>query len=59
MTTTPPFAEVNPITLTVDSIRALVLGGPVLTHLWKSVAWMAGILAVFIPLAVGRYRKAV
>ena len=53
------FAEVNPITLTVDSIRALVLGGPVLTHLWKSVAWMAGILAVFIPLAVGRYRKAV
>jgi len=53
------FAEVQPITVTVDSIRALVLGGPVWTHLWKSLAWIIGILAVFIPLAIGRYRKAV
>jgi ABC-2 type transport system permease protein/oleandomycin transport system permease protein len=53
------FAEINPITVTVDSIRALVLGGAVMTHLWKSLAWILGILAVFVPLAVGRYRKAV
>jgi ABC-2 type transport system permease protein/oleandomycin transport system permease protein len=53
------FANINPITVTVDSIRALVLGGPILTHLWKSLAWIIGILAVFIPLAIGRYRKAV
>lgn len=53
------FADVNPITVTVDSIRAFVLGGPIWTHLWKSAAWIAGILAVFVPLAVNRYRRAV
>jgi ABC-2 type transport system permease protein/oleandomycin transport system permease protein len=53
------FAEISPVTVTVDSIRALVLGGPIWTHLWKSLAWIIGILAVFIPLAIGRYRKAV
>lgn len=53
------FAEINPITVTVDSIRALVLGGPIWAHLWKSLAWIVGILAVFIPLAIDRYRKAV
>ncbi len=53
------FAEINPITVTVDSIRALVLGGPIWTHLWKSLAWILGILAVFVPLAVNRYRRAV
>lgn len=52
------FADVNPITVTVDSIRALVLGGPIWTHLWKALAWIGGILAVFIPLAVDRYRRA-
>lgn len=53
------FAEISPVTVTVDSIRALVLGGPIWTHLWKSLAWIIAILAVFIPLAIGRYRKAV
>ena len=53
------FAKISPVTVTVDSIRALVLGGPIWTHLWKSAAWIIGILAVFIPLAIGRYRKAV
>ncbi len=52
------FADANPITVTVDSIRALVLGGPIWTHLWKTLAWIGGILAVFIPLAVDRYRRA-
>jgi ABC-2 type transport system permease protein/oleandomycin transport system permease protein len=53
------FANINPITVTVNSIRALTLGGPVWIHLWKSLAWIAGILAVFVPLAVNRYRRAV
>ena len=53
------FAKVSPITVTVDSIRALVLGGPVWTHLWKSLAWITGILAVFVPLAINKYRRAV
>lgn len=53
------FADANPITVTVDAIRALVLGGPVWTHLWKSLAWIGGILAVFVPLSVNQYRRAV
>lgn len=53
------FAEISPVTVTVDSVRALVLGGPLWTHLWKSLAWIAGILVVFIRLAIQRYRKAV
>ena len=53
------FAKASPVTVTVDSIRALVLGGPVWTHLWKSLGWIALILGVFIPLAVNQYRKAV
>ncbi len=53
------FADVNPITIAANAMRAMVLGGPVWTHLWKILVWIAGILAVFIPLAVGRYRRAV
>jgi oleandomycin transport system permease protein len=53
------FAEVSPVTVTVDSVRALVLGGGLWVHLWKSLAWIVGILAVFIKLAIWRYRKAV
>jgi ABC transporter DrrB family efflux protein len=50
-------AKVNPITVTVDVMRALSLGGPVAMPLWQSLAWIGGILAVFIPLAVDRYRR--
>lgn len=63
------FARVNPITHFVDALRALTLtdvaqvstgsqiiptGRPVLLAL----AWIAGILAVFAPLAVRQYRRA-
>lgn len=51
------FAELNPITLTVDAVRALLLGGPYIRSLWLSLAWIAGILAVFPALAVYLYRK--
>ncbi|MFQ5794388.1 MAG: ABC transporter permease [Candidatus Bipolaricaulia bacterium] len=53
------FAKVNPITVTVDTVRAFALGWPVDASLWKSLAWIAGILAVFVPLAVSRYRRIV
>jgi hypothetical protein len=39
--------------------RALVLGGPTASDVWQSLAWAAGIIAVFAPLAVWRYRRAV
>lgn len=51
------FAEVNPITVTANALRALTLGGPVAGDLLRSLAWSAGILAVFVPLSVNRYRR--
>ncbi len=52
------FANVNPITKVTDAARALMLGdGPVGEPLFHSVLWMIGIIAVFAPLAVWRYRK--
>jgi ABC-2 type transport system permease protein/oleandomycin transport system permease protein len=51
--------KANPVTVTVDTIRALVLDTPVTPHLWYSLAWILGILIVFIPLAVRAYRRAV
>lgn len=51
------FAEHNPITYTVNTVRALALGYPVGDNIWYSLAWIFGILIVFVPLAVDRYRK--
>jgi len=39
-------------------MRNLALGGPIAENLWKSIAWLAGIFIVFIPLAVRAYRRA-
>ena len=52
------FANHQPVTYVVDTMRALALGGPVAANLWKSIAWLAGIFIVFIPLAVRAYRRA-
>jgi ABC transporter DrrB family efflux protein len=52
------FANNQPVTYVVDTMRALALGGPVAANLWKSLAWLAGILIVFIPLAVRAYKRA-
>ncbi len=51
------FAEHQPVTATVDSIRALTQGGDVQGPLTTSLLWIAGILIVFVPLAVARYRR--
>jgi ABC-2 type transport system permease protein/oleandomycin transport system permease protein len=52
------FANNQPVTYVIDTMRALALGGPVAANLWKSVAWLAGIFIVFLPLAVRAYRRA-
>jgi len=52
------FANNQPVTYVVDTMRALALGGPVEANLWKSLAWLAGIFVVFLPLAVRAYRRA-
>jgi len=52
------FANHQPVTYVVDTMRALALGGPVAANLWKTIAWLAGIFIVFVPLAVRAYRRA-
>jgi ABC transporter DrrB family efflux protein len=52
------FANNQPVTYVIDTMRALALGGPVAANLWKSIAWLAGIFIVFLPLAVRAYRRA-
>jgi ABC-2 type transport system permease protein len=52
------FANNQPVTIVIDEMRALALGGPLTLHLWQSVAWLAGIFLVFVSLAVRSYKKA-
>ena len=49
-------ANINPVTAMVDTMRALSLGMSVSSSLWKILAWEAGIILVFLPLALRRYR---
>jgi oleandomycin transport system permease protein len=50
------FVRVNPATHLTSAVRGLMLGGPVAAPVLWTLLWMAGILAVFFPLAVRRYR---
>jgi len=52
------YADHQPLTATVNTIRPLLLGGPTATHVVAATLWCAGIIAVFAPLAVLRYRRA-
>lgn len=51
------FAEHNPVSYTVNVVRALSVGTPVGNDLWYSLAWIVGLLIIFVPLAVNRYRQ--
>jgi ABC transporter DrrB family efflux protein len=51
------FAKVSPVTLTANASRSLALVPGVPSSLGGAVAWIAGLLAVFIPLSVWRYRR--
>jgi ABC-2 type transport system permease protein/oleandomycin transport system permease protein len=52
-----PFARNQPVTVVIDAVRHLVLGGPTSSAVLRAVAWIVGIIAVFAPLAVARYRR--
>jgi ABC transporter DrrB family efflux protein len=52
------FANNQPVTYVINTMRALALGGPIEANLWKSIAWLAGILIVFGPLSVRAYKRA-
>jgi ABC transporter DrrB family efflux protein len=51
------FAEHQPVTVTVDAIRAWTLGTPIGTAGWQALGWCLGILAVFMPLSVAKYKR--
>ncbi len=52
------FAENNPITHVAETSRWLATGiGDASDHLMWSLIWIVGLLVVFVPLAVNRYRK--
>jgi len=51
------FAEISPITVTVDTIRALSLTGNVDERVISSLLWSAAIMLAFIPLSVKIYRR--
>jgi ABC-2 type transport system permease protein len=47
-----PFAANQPVTATIDAIRALLAGGSGLgSAAWSSIAWSAGIIAVSVVLS--------
>jgi ABC-2 type transport system permease protein/oleandomycin transport system permease protein len=52
------FARINPITVMVDALRALCLGGPTARPVSEALAWIGGILLITAPLAISRYRHA-
>jgi ABC transporter DrrB family efflux protein len=51
------FARISPVTSTVDAARALAIGGEVAEPLLYTVLWTVGIMLVFVPLCVWRYRR--
>jgi ABC transporter DrrB family efflux protein len=51
------FAEHQPVSVTASAVRALMLGGSATSDLLQMLAWMAGILLVFVPLAIWRYQR--
>ncbi|GAA1638333.1 ABC transporter permease [Actinoplanes couchii] len=51
------FVSVNPITPLVEVIRGLLVEGPVAGPLMQTLLWMAGLLVVFVPLALRAYAR--
>ncbi len=52
-----PFARHQPVSITIDAVRALLQGEPTHNWVWQSLAWSAGIFAVFFVVAVHLYRN--
>jgi ABC-2 type transport system permease protein/oleandomycin transport system permease protein len=52
------YNKVQPVSVAVEAVRALALGGPTAGPVARSVVWSLVMIAVFAPLAVAKYRKA-
>ncbi len=53
------FAENQPVTAIVNTIRALLYGQPVSQEIWVALAWCVGILIVAYIFAIRAYQKRV
>ncbi len=53
-----PVVRFQPMSPTIEAMRALAGAGPVLWPLWQAVLWAAALVAVFTPVAVRGYRAA-
>jgi ABC transporter DrrB family efflux protein len=57
-----PWADHQPVSVTAKAVRYLTLGDSSVgsaTDLVQALIWIVGILVVFAPLAVRRYRRAI
>ena len=52
------FAENQPVSVTAEALRGLLLGGEVQGPLLQSLAWAVAIGSVFAYLSIRRYRRA-
>jgi ABC-2 type transport system permease protein/oleandomycin transport system permease protein len=51
------FAEHQPVSLVINSVRALTEGGPTARWVIPALIWCTALLIAFVPLAVWRYRR--
>ena len=51
------FAEHQPVTSIVNTVRALFSQQPVGTEIWVALAWLLALLVVAYVAAVGIYRR--
>ncbi len=52
-------AKANPVTIIINSMRSMALGGPLEVNTLEAIAWLGGICIVFLPLAIRQFRKTV
>jgi ABC-type multidrug transport system permease subunit len=52
------WANHQPVSVTANAVRALMIGGPTAHWVVGALAWAIGILVVFVPISVQRYRRA-
>ena len=52
-----PFAQNQPVSVTVDAIRALTQGEPATTKVLQSLAYTAAIIAVAVPIATRKFKR--
>jgi hypothetical protein len=50
---------VNPVALVVDAARSLTIGhGHWVTPALETIAWLGGLLLIFVPLSARAFRRA-